>query len=76
MDIIDGFLDSHYTYTASHEPLDGYIKKQILYTEREITLNHYNVIFFNMKFLRRIALSYGWAKMVKQPHEESYIIIT
>jgi hypothetical protein len=77
MDIIDGFLDSHYSYTATPAS-NTFLNRQINATTREIKLNHLNVLFFTFKIFHRNVLSFGWTKLSQQTDQidEKYILIS
>tara|TARA_Y100000768_G_scaffold307929_6_gene242109 strand:+ start:9885 stop:10133 length:249 start_codon:yes stop_codon:yes gene_type:complete len=82
MDVLDGFLDSHYSFTASqpiHTDLtDVFFERHITATEREIKLNHLNVLYFTFKIFHRNILSLGWSKIKDNNDnlDEKYILIS
>ena len=77
MDIIDGFLDSHYTYTndySRHNYAERRIQQQVTTISREISHNHLNVIYFTSKQSLWHAMSLGFAKWMSYA-EESFVLI-
>ena len=82
MDVLDGFLDSHYSFTANQQnyaPIpDSFYMKQLSATERELKLNHLNVIYFTTKISHRNILSFGLSKLKENTDhlEEKYILIS
>lgn len=80
MDVIDGILDSHYSFTASRNRLQHEVvfTRQLNATEREIKLNHLNVLYFTFKIFRRNVFSFGLMKIVINPDQidEKYILIS
>ena len=82
MDVLDGFIDSHYSFTAGgqnyNDLTDIFFKRHISANEREIKLNHLNVLYFTFKFFYRNVMSHGWSKLKDniQHLEEKYILIS
>ena len=80
MDVLDGFLDSHYSFTASQPThiTDAFFDRHITATEREIKLNHLNVLYFTFKIFHRNVLSFAWSKVKNNTDdlEEKYILIS
>jgi hypothetical protein len=82
MDIIDGFLDSHYTFTSNdfteNNISDNFFNKQVNAVEKEIKLNHLNVMYFTFKLFQRNAFISAWRKIQNNINtaDETYILIT
>tara|TARA_B100000780_G_C20812581_1_gene322852 strand:- start:207 stop:443 length:237 start_codon:yes stop_codon:yes gene_type:complete len=78
MDIIDGFLDSHYTYTyddSRYTFAEKRIQQHVTTISREISYNHINVIYFASKQILMRALAYGFARLVSNM-DEDYVLIS
>jgi len=80
MDVLDGFIDSHYSFTGNEindlEFSNFFFTRQLSSNEKEIKLNHLNIVYFSFKNFYKNALYFAWYKLKREPLDETYILIS